>query len=35
MAEHVNLLKEKGLPIPPENPNPEIIVQNEQELATV
>lgn len=35
MAEHVNLLKEKGLPVPPKNPNPKIIVQNQQELATV
>jgi hypothetical protein len=35
MIEHVNLLKEKGLPIPPKNPNPKIIIQNEQELAGV
>jgi predicted RNase H-like HicB family nuclease len=32
MIEHVNLLKEQGLPVPPPNPNPKIIIQNEQEL---
>lgn len=35
MKEHINLLKEKGLPIPPRNPNPKIIIQNEQALVTV
>ena len=35
MKEHVNLLKEQGLPIPPKNPNPKIIIQNEQALVTV
>jgi predicted RNase H-like HicB family nuclease len=30
MAEHVNLLKEHGLPVPPANDNPKIIIQNEQ-----
>ncbi|OGW45029.1 MAG: hypothetical protein A2Y66_04395 [Nitrospirae bacterium RBG_13_41_22] len=34
MREHVNLLKEKGLPVPPKNPSPKIIIQNEQELVT-
>jgi predicted RNase H-like HicB family nuclease len=29
MIEHVNLLKEQGLPVPPKNPNPKIIIQNE------
>ena len=29
MAEHVRLLKEQGLPIPLENPDPKIIIQNE------
>ena len=29
MKEHVNLIKEKGLPIPPKNANPKIIIQNE------
>ena len=30
MKEHVSLLKEKGLPIPPKNKDPEIIIQNEK-----
>lgn len=34
MREHVNLLKEQDLPVPPKNPDPKIIIQNEQELAT-
>lgn len=29
MAEHVRLLKDNCLPVPPENPNPTITVQNE------
>lgn len=33
MREHVNLLKEQGLPVPPRNPDPKIIIRNEQELA--
>lgn len=32
MREHINLLKEEGLPIPVRNSNPKIIIQNEQEL---
>ena len=32
MREHVTLLKEQGLPVPQKNPNPKIIIQNEQEL---
>jgi predicted RNase H-like HicB family nuclease len=32
MREHINLLKEQGLPIPHKNPNPKIIVQNEEKL---
>lgn len=35
MIEHINLLKEKGLPIPPKNPNPTIIIQNEQKFVAV
>ena len=35
MIEHINLLKEKCLPVPPKNPNPKIIIQNEQELVAV
>ena len=33
MKEHIGLLKEKGLPIPPRNANPKIIIQNEKKLA--
>jgi len=29
----MELLKERGLPIPPKNPNPKIIVQNARDLA--
>ena len=29
MVEHVRFLKEQGLPIPPPNPDPKIIIQNE------
>ena len=32
MTEHVNLLKEKGLPVPARNPKPKIIIQNEEKL---
>ncbi|OIO30359.1 MAG: HicB family protein [Nitrospirae bacterium CG02_land_8_20_14_3_00_44_33] len=32
MGEHINLLKEKGLPVPSKNLNPKIIIQNQQEL---
>jgi predicted RNase H-like HicB family nuclease len=34
MLEHVNLLQEKGLPIPSPNANPKIIIQNEEQLKT-
>jgi len=34
MMEHINLLREKGLPIPPKNPKPKIIIQNEERLVT-
>lgn len=33
MVEHINLLKEQGLPIPTKNPNPKIVIQNEEKLA--
>ncbi|MFV1977293.1 MAG: type II toxin-antitoxin system HicB family antitoxin [Candidatus Scalindua sp.] len=33
MREHINLLKERGLPIPQRNTNPKIIIQNEEKLA--
>ena len=32
MKEHVQLLKEQGLPIPPRSKNPTIIIQNEEKL---
>ena len=35
MLEHVNLLKELGLPIPSKSKNPKIIIQNQQNLVTV
>ncbi len=28
MIEHVSLLRERGLPVPDENPNPKFTVQN-------
>jgi predicted RNase H-like HicB family nuclease len=35
ILEHINLLKEKGLPIPKENTNPTITIQNERRLEAV
>ena len=35
ILEHINLLKERGLPIPKENPNPTVIIQNEKRLEAV
>ena len=32
MEEHIDLLKEKGLPIPQQNPEQKIIIQNEKKL---
>ncbi len=32
MLEFVKLLKEQGLDIPPRNPHPKIVIQNEQKL---
>ncbi|MEQ8192503.1 MAG: type II toxin-antitoxin system HicB family antitoxin [Candidatus Eremiobacterota bacterium] len=31
MKEHISLLKEKGMPVPHKNPDPKIIIQNQQE----
>ncbi len=31
--EHVALLKEKGLPIPKQNPNPKVTIQNQEKLS--
>ena len=33
MKEHVELLKEQGLPVPPTNPAPRIVIQNERKEA--
>ena len=33
MREHVRLLKEKGLPVPPKKQDPKIIIQNEKKMA--
>ncbi len=35
MEEHINLLKKKGLPVPPQNPNPTVVIQNERRLEPV
>jgi len=32
MLEHVKLLKEQGLPVPPKKKNPTIVIQNERQL---
>lgn len=32
IKEHINLLEEQGLPVPPKNPSPKIIVQNEEKM---
>jgi predicted RNase H-like HicB family nuclease len=31
MFEHVQLLREEGLPIPPPNPNPTVLIRNESQ----
>ena len=33
MKEHLELLKERGMPVPPKVKNPKIIVQNEERMA--
>ena len=30
MREHVNMLMENGMPVPPKNPRPKIVIQNEE-----
>ena len=35
VVEHVSLLKEQGLAVPPKNPDPKVIIQNEQRLEKV
>lgn len=32
MQEHVALLQERGLPVPPVNPNPTVTIQNERRV---
>lgn len=32
MREHLDLLKEQGLTVPPRNPNPTVTIQNEQRV---
>lgn len=32
MEEHVALLQERGLPVPPVNPNPTVTIQNERRV---
>ena len=34
MEEHVQLLRQQGLSVPPENPNPTVIVRNQQPIAS-
>lgn len=33
MKEHVELVKEQGLPVPPKNENPKITIRNQDKLA--
>lgn len=35
VKEHIEWLKEQGLPVPPLNPDPKIIIQNEKKLVEV
>lgn len=35
MLEHITLLRERGLPIPPRNANPLITIRNEEKLVVV
>ena len=35
MEEHVQIQKEKGLPVPECHPNPTVLIQNEKQLQTV
>jgi len=34
MKEHISLLKQQGLMIPPKNPKPKVIIQNEELVET-
>jgi hypothetical protein len=33
MKEHIALLREQGLPVPPINSDPKIVIENEKKLA--
>lgn len=33
MKEHVELLRQKGLPVPPADPNPSVLIKNETGVA--
>ena len=33
MEEHLALLKEQGLPVPKENPNPQVVIQNQEPMS--
>jgi predicted RNase H-like HicB family nuclease len=33
MLEHVSVLEQQGLPIPPPNPNPQVVIQNADRLS--
>jgi predicted RNase H-like HicB family nuclease len=33
MKEHIEVLKEKGLPVPPQNADPRVVIQNEKKAA--
>jgi hypothetical protein len=33
MEEHLALLKDQSLPIPEQNPNPKVVVQNTEQVA--
>lgn len=33
MREHVGLLRERGLPVPPTNPDPEVVIRNTRSAA--
>lgn len=32
MADHIAMLRDQSLPVPPQNPNPTIVIQNEPKL---
>jgi predicted RNase H-like HicB family nuclease len=34
MREHIELLREQGLPVPPTNPDPTVIIRNEPQRQT-